>query len=151
VIHPNRRCWVHWWRTAIDEAADIWDDDSRANFDFQHYTASEQDWYKHTDYYDDRPGVTQSTIINAELCQITGIWTFYNTRYTFADCDDDCDHDDGEFDAKHVAVHEFAHWFVLDDTDLPWQHWCVSYPKYGTDHSLCSHDKDRVQDIYGED
>ena len=140
-----------WWQDEIDAAADIWNDDSGANFSFHDYTGSGHEWYKETRSWDDRPGLTDTLIINAELCQLTDTGSLFNTRFTFSECGDDCDQDEGELVRRHVAAHEFSHWFVLDDTEWPWQYTCVSFPKYRTDYSLCNHEKDHVQDIYGED
>ncbi|MDE2937414.1 MAG: hypothetical protein OXR67_00630 [Chloroflexota bacterium] len=140
-----------WWQDEIDAAADIWNDNSGANFSLHDYSASDHEWYKSRRPYDDRPGLTQHTLIDAQRCRIIAMWSLYNTRFSFTDCGNNCDTDNEELDARHVAAHEFAHWFVLDDTGKPWQYSCVSFPKFRTDYTLCNHEKDHVQDIYGED
>lgn len=135
-----------WWQNEIDEAADIWNDQHGANFSFHHYTGSSHDWEKKTDWYEDDPAWAVWEWVAEDDCRMVDADSWFNTRYTFSDCDD-CERD--EWDVRHVAAHEFSHWISLTHT------WfrvtCVSSPKRSNDYTLCQHEKDHTQDIYGED
>ncbi len=140
-----------WWQNDIDAAADIWDDNHEADFAFVHSSSSDNDWYKQTRIWDDRPGLAMTEINSQEACFLVEVDVLFNTRFTFLQCRNDCDESDDEWDAKHVAVHEFSHFFVLKDTHWPWHIPCISYSKHSTDYTLCGHEKRHVQEIYGED
>ena len=138
-----------WWKTEIIYANGIWDHSSvGANFNFVLNNQSNNDWFKKTN--------TRITwIAVAELywgddCYLDDVDTWFNTRYSFAICDD-CN--EGTFDGRTVAMHEFGHWLVL--RDIPeWKFWdddCAMYKWHGQDHTLCGHDKAGIKEIYGTD
>ena len=140
-----------WWQDAIDDAADLWDDQHEADFYFHHYSGSSHDWDKYRDSSDDRPGWADLEINNTTDCHLVDVDAFFNTSKTFLECGDDCNEGDDEWDAKHVAAHEFSHFFALEDTYWPWQITCISFPKHNTDYTVCNHERGEIQDIYGEE
>ena len=144
--NANNGGFADWWQEEIDEAADIWNDDGGADFSLRSRSYSTHYWYKKRRIYDQRPGVTTTEWTAPDDCRLVDVDSLFNTRYTFAVCDD-CEND--EWDVKHVAAHEFGHWLVL--TGSYWRFTCVMYPKDGPDYTLCNHEKGHMQEIYGED
>ena len=142
---------AQWWQDAIDDAADLWDDQHEADFYFHHYSGSSRDWDKEYAPSDDRPAWADVRINNANDCHLEDVDVFFNTSKTFSECGDDCDQGEDEWDVKHVAAHEFSHFFALDDTPWPWYATCISYPKHNTDYTVCNHERNHVQDYYGEE
>ena len=140
-----------WWQDAIDDAADLWDDQHEADFYFSHYSGSSRDWDKDHVPSDDRPAWADVTVINDENCFLHDVDAFFNTTKTFTECGHDCDESEDEWDVKHVAAHEFSHFFALDDTPWPWYATCISYAKHNTDYTVCNHERGHVQDYYGEE
>jgi hypothetical protein len=100
--------------------------------------------------------LTNCAFGDGDLCihdhsrSLTEVNTWFNTRYTFEDCDSGtCS--SGAYDVQTVAIHEFGHWLVLDEIPS-WKVWdnsCVMYPDHGVDRVLCGYDKAGIQEIYG--
>ena len=139
-----------WWKSEIIHASGVWDAPSvGADFNFVEDDQSANDWTKRTRLYNSRIAETYFRA-NGETCHITEVDTWFNTRYSFAICDD-CN--DGTYDVRTVAIHEFGHWLVLDHVpwNRPWDYDCVMWLDHGTDHSLCGHDIAGIVEIYGAD
>ncbi len=136
-----------WWKTEIINANGIWDHSSvGADFDFVEDDESGNDWYKKTNRRTTR--IAEAEVYWGNDCHLDDVDTWFNTRYSFAICDD-CNSD--TYDVRTVAMHEFGHWLVLDDipTWKVWDRSCAMYGWHGTDHTLCSHDIAGIKEIYG--
>ena len=138
-----------WWKTEIIYANGIWDHSSvGADFNFLLDNQSGNDWYKKTNYGTTR--IAEAEAFWGDDCYFDDVDTYFNTRYSFAICDD-CN--SGTYDVRTVAMHEFGHWLALDEI-LDWKFWdddCAMYSWHGTDHTLCGHDKEGIKEIYGTD
>ena len=90
-----------------------------------------------------------SVYVSASDCtEIVEVDTWFNTYYSWADCDPDCGDDQ---DVRGAAIHEFGHWLSLSHIPSwkPWDFGCVMWPK-NPDRTLCGHDIAGIQEIYGE-
>lgn len=143
-----------WWRAEIIYANAVWDDPSvGAAFDFIADSVSGNDWRTSNEPFNSQIAYTiPLPSCDSQPVTLTEVNTWFNTRYTFEDCDTGtCS--PGAYDVQTVAIHEFGHWLVLDEIPA-WKVWdnsCVMYPDHGVDRVLCGHDKAGIQEIYGTD
>ena len=138
------------WQTEIAQGATIWGVSTvGADFYFVMDPTSPHGWGKKTRYDTDHIAHTTS-IANANTCNLDSVQSWFNTRFSFADCDD-CP--DNTFDLQTVAGHEMGHWLVLDD--YPWWDFfadgsCLMADWHGRDYTLCDDDVNGIIFIYGE-
>jgi hypothetical protein len=134
-----------WWQAEIIYASGIWNN-AGANFSFQFDGGSSYDWTKIYFPFDDSIGGTSYLQTN---CRFTDVDSWFNTRYSFADCPTSCA--PNTYDVRTVAAHEFGHWLQLGHVDW-WRFWdydCVMWLEHGPDRTLCGHDVAGIQEIYG--
>lgn len=135
------------WRNEIIYANATWD--RHAEFDFVADVTSDNDWGAMFNPYSTTPAAAWVYTLRADCSRIVEVDTVFNTAFDWQVCSSESACPDDVYDVRSGAIHEFGHWLQLGHSHWPWNRDCVMWPQQ-YDRTLCDHDIEAIQNIYGE-